>query len=221
MRETHREHQQINLGRAARMPLPPVLISDENPMRAHEEKARAMNKQSRGFTLIKVLIVTAIIGILAALFIPQVLAALQKAKQKGTMQDMNGIAKSMIDYITDKGCAPEQSGPMIPGSSFIEELNPFYLKTMPMIDQWGTAFQVYCGTAIESAGVGGVTASGPDDFIIVSFGRDRLKTPFDFNPMDPQGSYFELTALPSFNQDLIIWNGSWIHVPKTAQLSRQ
>jgi len=39
--------------------------------------------------------------------------------------------------------------------------------------------------------------------------------------MDSRGSYFELTALPSFNQDLIIWNGSWIHVPKSAQLSRE
>ena len=180
-----------------------------------------MNKQIRGFTLIELLVVVAIIGLLAAMLIPVFLTSIQKAKQKGTMQDMNGIAKSIVDYITDRGWAPEQSGPIIPGSSFIDELNPFYLKALPVLDQWGTAFQVYCGTAIESAGVGGVTTSGPDDFIIVSFGRDRLQTPFDFNPMDPQGSYFELTALPSFNQDLIIWNGSWIHVPKTAQLSRQ
>lgn len=179
-----------------------------------------MNKQIRGFTLIELLVVVAIIGLLAAMLIPVFLTSIQKAKQKGTMQDMNGIAKSIVDYITDRGWAPEQSGPIIPGSSFIDELNPFYLKALPVLDQWGTAFQVYCGTAIESAGVGGVTASGPDDFIIVSFGRDRLQTPFDFNPMDPQGSYFELTALPSFNQDLIIWNGSWIHAPKTAQLSQ-
>jgi len=180
-----------------------------------------MSKKRKGFTLIELLIVIAIIGLLAAMLIPVFLASIQKAKQKGTMQDMNGIAKSIVDYVTDRGWAPEQSGPIIPGSSFIDELNPFYLKALPVLDQWGTAFQVYCGTAIESAGVGGVTASGPDDFLIVSFARDRLQTPFDYNPMDPRGSYFELTALPSFNQDLIIWNGSWIHVPKSAQLSRE
>jgi prepilin-type N-terminal cleavage/methylation domain-containing protein len=179
-----------------------------------------MSKQKTGFTLIEMLVVVAIVGMLAALLIPVYLTSVQKAKQKGTMQDMNGIAKTIIDYITDRGVAPEQSGPMTAGSSFIEELNPFYMKALPLIDQWGTAFQVYCGTAIDSAGIGGVTGSGPDDFVVVSLGRDRLQTPFTFDPMDPQTVYFEMTALPSFDQDLIIWNGSWIHAPKTGQLGR-
>ena len=179
-----------------------------------------MNKQRKGFTLIEMLIVTVIVGILAALLIPQFITSVQKAKQKGTMQDMNGIAKSIIDYITDVGYAPEQSGAMVAGSSFIEELRPFYVKAMPLIDQWGTAFSVYCGTTIDSAGLGGVTATGPDDFLIISFGRDRQQTPFTFDAMDPLTAYFELTALPSFTQDLVIWNGSWIHAPKTGQLGQ-
>jgi prepilin-type N-terminal cleavage/methylation domain-containing protein len=179
-----------------------------------------MNKQSRGFALIEMLCVTAIIGILAALFIPQFITSIQKAKQKGTMQDMNGIAKAIIDYITDVGYAPEQSGAMVAGSSFIEKLSHLYVKAMPLLDQWGTAFSVYCGTAIDSAGIGGVTANGPDDFIVISYGRDRQQTPFTFNPLDPKTAYFELTALPSFNQDLIIWNGSWIHSPKAGQLGQ-
>jgi len=179
-----------------------------------------MFRKKDGFTLIEMLVVVSIVGILAALLIPVFLTSVQKAKQKGTMQDMNGLAKSLIDYITDRGFVPEQSGPLIPGSIFTEEITPFYAKALPMIDQWGTAFQIYCGTAIESAGVGGVTEAGTDDFIIISYGRDRLQTPFSFNPMDPTTVYFPITTLPSFNEDLINWNGSWIHVPKTGQLGQ-
>jgi prepilin-type N-terminal cleavage/methylation domain-containing protein len=198
--------------------LPPIFISGENPGPRTEKKARAMTRKRTGFTLIEMLVVTAIIAILAALLIPVFLSSVQKAKQKGTMQDMNAIAKTIIDYITDRGSAPEQSGPMMAESTFIEELNPFYMKALPLIDQWGTSFYVYCGTAVDSAGISGVTATGPDDFIVVSFGRDKEQTAFNFNPMDPRGVYFELTALPAFNEDLIIWNGSWIHAPKTGQL---
>lgn len=179
-----------------------------------------MNSKKKGFTLIEVLLVTAIIGILAALFIPAFMASIQKGKQKGTMQDMNGVAKAVMDYITDVGYAPEQSGPMIPGSSFLEKLQPFYQKTIPLLDQWGAAFVVYCGTAIESAGIEGVTASGPDDFIIISHGKDRRQTPFSFNPLNPAAAYFEITTLTSFNEDLIIWNGSWIHAPKSGQIGQ-
>jgi prepilin-type N-terminal cleavage/methylation domain-containing protein len=176
-----------------------------------------MNRKRGGFTLIEMLVVTAIVGILVALLIPLFMSSIQKAKQKGTMQDMNGIARAIIDYITDVGYAPEQSGAMVAGSSFLEELRPFYVKAMPLIDQWGTAFSVYCGTAIDSAGIGGITASGPDDFVVISYGRDRHQTPFSFDPLDPVSSYFEITALPSFDQDLIIWNGSWIHAPRASQ----
>ena len=180
-----------------------------------------MSRKRKGFTLIEMLIVVVIVGILAALLIPQFITSIQKAKQKGTMQDMNGIAKSLIDYITDVGYVPEQSGAMVAGSTFIEELRPFYVKAMPMMDQWGTAFYVYCGSdAIGSAGLGGVTAAGPDDFVIISYGRDRRQTSFSFDPMDPQSAYFELTSLPCFDQDLIIWNGSWIHAPKAGQLGQ-
>lgn len=179
-----------------------------------------MNKQRRGFTLIEVLIVTVIIGILAAMLVPVFVSSIQKGKQKGTMQDMNGIARAIIDHVTDLGFAPDQSGPVTGGSNFIKELTPFYQKVIPMIDQWGTAFYVYCGTAIESAGIDGVTSGGSDDFLVISFGRDRISTPFSFNPLNPVNTFFELTALVSFDQDLVIWNGTWIHAPKTAQIGQ-
>jgi prepilin-type N-terminal cleavage/methylation domain-containing protein len=60
----------------------------------------------KGFTLIELLIVVAIIGLLASHLVPIVQETIQKAKQKGTMQDMNSLAQSMMMYITDTGYAP-------------------------------------------------------------------------------------------------------------------
>ncbi|MBN2329658.1 MAG: prepilin-type N-terminal cleavage/methylation domain-containing protein [Candidatus Omnitrophica bacterium] len=59
-----------------------------------------------GFTLIELLIVVAIIGILAAIAVPNFLNAQIRAKVSRTMSDIRSIATALEMYNTDKGAYP-------------------------------------------------------------------------------------------------------------------
>src|SRR4030095_8835199 len=63
---------------------------------------RSLRNRQRGFTLIELLIVVAIIGIIAALLIPNFLDALQKAKQKRTVADLRNVGTAEMSWLTDQ-----------------------------------------------------------------------------------------------------------------------
>jgi prepilin-type N-terminal cleavage/methylation domain-containing protein len=177
----------------------------------------------KGFTLIELLVVVAIIGIITSLLIPNVMVAMQKAKQKATMQNIVHMGTSCVSYITDNGswAAITQDGPLIPRNAFCQAIHPYHSKTLATKDEWGTAYNVYCGPVAVANAVSGIPTQdlGPDDFVVASVGRDKQSGPTytTFDPNDPDAGIYMVVKIGDFDEDLVNWNGSWIIAPRIAK----
>ena len=157
------------------------------------------NRES-GFTLIELLIVIAIIGILAAIAIPNLLNAVQRGKQKRSMSDMRALATAIEAYAVDNNVYPAATcnaglyttTTVTLGLTSFTNLTPTYIAQPPKVDGWGQ-FLVY-----------GSDAAG-NNYIIGSGGRDKaIAAPF-------------CGTTTNFNNDIYYSDGTFIQWPEGTQ----
>lgn len=155
-------------------------------------------ERERGFTLIELLIVVAIIGVLAAIAIPNLMNAMSRAKQKRTMSDIRSVGIAWEARATDRSdyaaaglsiCCSE----VLSASTIQGMLVPTYLKDMIAKDGWTRPLEF----AIND------DASG---YMVTSYGRDGEKE------NAPAGG-----ATDDFDCDIIYSHGMFIQYPEGVQ----
>ena len=175
-------------------------FSFSRPSRWDSRAGARPRTQSAGFTLIELLIVIAIIGILAAIAIPNLLNAVQRGKQKRTMADMRAVATAIEAYQIDQNEYPAAACPngaftsggvRLAADSFTN-LTPTYITQIPFRDGWGGAFH-YALRADLAA------------YNVRSRGRDGTADPISCG------------TTTDFNADILYSNGVFLQWPEGTQ----
>ncbi|MCZ6695791.1 MAG: type II secretion system protein GspG [Acidobacteria bacterium] len=152
-------------------------------------RGRHREGSGSGFTLIELLIVVAIIGIIAAVAIPNLMNALDKGKQKRSMADLKTISTAVEMYSIDNTQYPVS---IAAWASIKPHLTPFFIRDPPNADGWNSTWD----TTTDAAGL---------NYTMASYGKDAAVGP-------RSGGQTQ-----DFDCDIVFRNGQFYQWPEGSQ----
>ncbi len=154
-----------------------------------------LNKKRSGFTLVELLVVVVIIGILAAIALPNFIGAQKKAKAAAVKGNCRTVQIAAESYATDSGgaYAADATGSLrnyLPGGS---NTMTGTAGTMAVNPVTGAVGAIAKGTLVTSAAItaqrakavgAGTAAAGSQDYVAADSGNSYAIT-----GSDPDGNY--------------------------------
>lgn len=137
------------------------------------------------------LVLIAIIGILAAIAIPNLLTATQRSRQKRTMADLRTVGTALDAYAVDHAREPLPDGEYV--EQLREHLQPTYVKDLPSLDGWGT------GLRYRRVGENGYALVSP-----AADGKYEQESPEAYTSAGTQ----------NFDCDIVYMNGGFVQYPE-------
>jgi prepilin-type N-terminal cleavage/methylation domain-containing protein len=155
----------------------------------------------RGFSLVELLIALAVIGIIAAIAIPNLISAIERGRQKRTMSDMRSLSTAWEARATDYNRYNAAGYVVAPNTIDCSALlSPTYIRDVPSRDGWNHLFV----TGADAAQASATTLAAR--YQIVSYGRDGA-----VSTSSPDG------GTTNFDCDIVLENGAFKIYPEGVQ----
>lgn len=144
-----------------------------------------LRMKSKGFTLLELLIVVAIIGILVAMVIPNLLDAVDRSKQRATVASLRSWGTAAGAYMTERGVFPVQAAIAV----VHVDLVPYAIGSLRDKDFWNHDLHYF-------------TNASRDGYTVMSYGKDGIV-----------GLGVTPATWRDFTLDIVLTDGIFINAP--------